>query len=128
MQYVLFVEKNFKENETFLFYLQYTGNEKKIEKLSQALSKANYEFLRGDYSEFCMSTSALISEQSVHEHLCVHLGSYCSMFQVCKGHFTFDVDSLLLLSDTGIAKALDENFFSCGISHFFNTLSPENIV
>jgi hypothetical protein len=119
MQYIVFAEKNYKENETFVFYLQYTGNEKKLEKFAKFLKKANYNFMDGDYSTFSMQISAQISQQSVNEHLRINLGSYDRMFQVCKGIFTFDLDTLENLSDIEIANTLDELFYLCRICHYF---------
>jgi hypothetical protein len=121
MQYVVFAEKNHKEHETFIFYLQYTGNEKKIDKFAKLVERANFDFMDGDYSEFLIQTSVKISEQSVIEHLRINLGSYARMFSVCKGHFDFNFDSLEDLSDTDLACALDNNFFACRIKDFFKS-------
>lgn len=119
MQYIVFVENNFKENEPFIFYLQYTGNERKLQKFAEIVDRAYYRDMEGDYSEFSINISSPVSEQSVLEHLRINLGTYNRMFNICKGNFMFDFDAFENLTDTQVATALDEMFYHCRVKDYF---------
>ena len=118
MEFILVVETNHKENEEFLHYCQWTGNEEELKKLFTLFEKADYEtLLGGDYSSFWFSTIT-ISESAVDEHVKIKdFGSYCHMFQKHTGKFVcpdFDTED-----EFDIAVRLDKYFYGCNIDGFF---------
>ena len=53
MNFIIFKENNTKENESFIFFLQYDGNEEQLNKLNNIISKTDFDNLHGgDYSSF----------------------------------------------------------------------------
>ena len=61
-KYVMFMEKNLKENDNFIFYLQYNGNEQEIAKLKNVVDTADFSELWGDVSHFYIDTDNLKNE------------------------------------------------------------------
>ena len=60
MQFVTLQEYNQKEHESFVFFLQYTGNEKAIDDLAYFIKNANTDDLYGDYSKFQIDKTTLL--------------------------------------------------------------------
>ena len=121
MQFILIVETNHKENETFLHYCQWTGNEEELEKLVVMLEKADYDDLYGgDFSSFWFSRTK-VSESAVDEHVKLEeFGSYSRMFQKHTGKFVcpeFDGDTECPYN---IANQIDRYFFACRLEDFFH--------
>ncbi len=86
MEYILILEHNHKENETYHFYCQWTGNEVELEKLIRVIETAECE-LDGDYSDFETSRTR-IPESAVDAHVqLLDFGNYTHMFQKCSGDF-----------------------------------------
>ncbi len=82
------LEHNEKEEETYIFYCQYTDNEAEMEKLMNVIETANPEKLRGDIAIFEVSRIR-IPESAVDAHIKIkEFGSYIHMFQKCEGTFT----------------------------------------
>jgi hypothetical protein len=120
-KYIMFLEKNQKEDDHFIFYLQFNGNEGEIAKLKNVVDTADYEELNGDVSYFYINTDNLISQKSVDEHIAnKSFGNWAKMFQVCTGIMTFDDEEYRDLSPYEIARKLDEDFYHCGIKDLFD--------
>ncbi len=127
MEYCVFVEHNQKERESFVFYLQYTGNEKELNLLYRLVSKADNGNLVGDVAYFEMADPAIrISQAAVDEHKRIILGTYSQTIQVVNGklRFGFREDEISDLDGYDIARVLDRMFFHCQIKEYFK--SPEN--
>ncbi len=119
-KYVMFMEKNHKEGDNFIFYLQYNGNEEEIVKLKNVVETANFDDLYGDVSYFYIDTDNLISQSSVDEHIVnTSFGNWGPMFQVCNGKMTFNDEEYRELDASEIAKKLDEDFYHCRIKDLF---------
>jgi hypothetical protein len=68
MEYVKFTEHNMKENETYVFYLQYTGNKIALKKLNEAIHATNRYTLDGDTSWFELDLGKRYPYNSVNLH------------------------------------------------------------
>lgn len=86
MQFVLIVERNCKEDESFLSYCQWQGNEEELEKLFKIIDEKDDSELYGDVGKFSYSR-VLLSESAVDEHMKIQLGTYTNMFHKCVGTF-----------------------------------------
>jgi hypothetical protein len=108
MEYVIILEHNKKEEETYVLYCQYTGNETEMEKLMAAIETACTDDLDGDVA-FFETSRVKIPEAAVDIHCSIKdFGSYIHMFQKCEGTFTcpeFSEDPY------EIAKELDDYYF-----------------
>lgn len=121
MEFVVFYEKNRKENEVFVFYLQWTGNEAEITKLNAIMSKALYDDMYGDYSQVHLDLNVKLPESHVDSHCKLSdMNGYHRMFTKCVGKFTcpFTADDEAL-DEYETAKCLDETFYSCRIRTMF---------
>lgn len=88
MEYIIVLEHNHKEDETWLFYCQWTSNEEELEKLAKAIETADTEDLSGDYASFSVSR-VKIPESAVDIHCSISdFCGYIHMFQKCEGTFT----------------------------------------
>ena len=108
MDYIIILEHNHKEDETYVLYCQWTGNEEQLEKLVKVIETADPEDLSGDYASFSVSR-VKIPEAAVDVHCSIKdFGGYIHMFQKCKGTFTcpeFSKDPY------EIAKELDDCYY-----------------
>ena len=108
MDYIIILEHNHKEDETYVLYCQWTGNEEQLEKLVKVIETADPEDLSGDYASFSFSR-VKIPEAAVDVHCSIKdFGGYIHMFQKCKGTFTcpeFSKDPYK------IAKELDDYYY-----------------
>jgi hypothetical protein len=114
MEYITFIEKNHKENETFIFYLQYTGNEEELQKLSNLIEEADFSSFRGDYSDFTMDVEHRISEDAVDQHCKLGYVGYTYMFQKANGKFEYPFDDEPITNDI-----LHDAFFGAKITYYF---------
>lgn len=119
MKYVVFKEVNYKEKDSFYFFLQYDGNEEKLSSLANIIRQANYEGMYGDYSEFSIDVENLVSQETVDEMLKVNLLCHEGSFQVCQGEFDFYEEDFYGLGPKEIALNLDDMFFYLEITKFF---------
>ena len=122
MEYISFIEHSYKENETFIFFLQYTGNEESLTKLSKLISSANYTYMSGDYSNFDMDIIVKLSESTVNELIQLPFGYFSRMFQKVNGKLSYDFleekfDNEMIPEE--IAETLDEYFGNCHIKYYF---------
>ena len=116
MEYIIILEKNKKEDETYIFYCQWTGNELELEKLIHVIKTANAEDLYDDVAIFEVSRTR-IPESAVNVHISIKdFGSYTNMFQKCEGTFTCPN-----FSEDPHEKAigLDDKFFGGRLPKFF---------
>ncbi len=119
MKYVVFKEVNHREKDSFYFFLQYDGNEEKLNTLADIMYYANYEGMCGDYSEFAIDVDNLISQETVDEMLKVNLLCHEQSFEVCKGEFDFYEEDFHGLGPKEIALKLDDMFFYFEITEYF---------
>lgn len=116
MQFITIIETNHKENETFIHYCQWTGNEEELEKLVKFIEFALYDDMYGDYSSFCVSRKT-ISEAAVNEHLGLGYGCYDHMFQKHVG--VFKCPEFDQTDEFEAAKNLDDCFYACKLGNYF---------
>lgn len=123
LEFVVFYEKNYKEDELYIFYLQWTGNEEALRILERAVSKACYEDLYGDYSMVHLDISVKLPESVVDAQcrLTNTMNSYYQLFTKCVGKFNcpFTETYLENLDKYIIADLMDQIFYSCRIRHMF---------
>jgi hypothetical protein len=125
MKYITFQENNKKEYESFIFFLQYDGNEEHLKLLNNYINYADFSSLYGDYSTFEIDIDTLLDEETV-ENICkVRLGSFSKRFQICKGHFDLPYEVFINSNETETARILDDLFFACQIRDHF-ILEGEN--
>lgn len=120
MQFVLVLEHNHKEEEVFLHYCQWNGNEIELTKLFIYIERANYENMGGDYSSFQYSQK-ILTEDAIDQHVAIQgFNSYSSMFQKHTGKFVCpDFDGYENGED--IARKLDRLFYACRLADYFHT-------
>lgn len=124
-EFVAFFEKNSKENETFIFYLQWTDNEDEIKLLETVVSRACYDEMDGHYVMIAIDTSVRLPESVVDTHCRIRytVNSYHSMFTKCVGKFKCPLTSEQIesVSDDGTEMAclVNETFYSCRIKNMF---------
>jgi len=82
MNFITFKEKNNKENETFIFFLQYDGNEEQLNKLNNIISKTDFSDLYEDCSRFEIDIKTMISEASVNEIIKINLGCFSHLLNI----------------------------------------------
>ena len=119
MEFITFKENNQKENESFIFFLQYTNNEEALKNLSYYINKADASDLTGDFSSFEIDIENKISEKSVYELEKVNIGIFSPLFTICKGSFTFDKNFFEKEEESEWALKLDELYYACRISDHF---------
>lgn len=81
-------EKDHYENEMFIHYCQYTGNEAEIDTFCEIINWSDGRTMRGEYSEFYSDTLVLIPESAVDMHIKLdHTNRYAHLFQKHTGTF-----------------------------------------
>jgi len=119
MKYVVFKEVNYREKDSFYFFLQYDGNEEKLIALADIMYRADYEGMCGDYSEFAIDVDNRVSQETVDEMLKVNMLCHEGSFEVCKGEFDFYEEDFYGLDAKELALKLDDMFFYFDITKFF---------
>ena len=120
MKYITFQENNKKEYESFIFFLQYDGNEEHLKLLNNYINYADFSELYGDYSTFEIDIDTLLDEETVENMCKVRLGSFSRRFQICKGHFDLPYELFINSNETETARILDDLFFACQIRDYFS--------
>jgi hypothetical protein len=123
LEFVPFIEYNTKENETFIFYLQWTGNEEQLTLLAEATGKAIADDMDGDFSLFSMDIGVKIPESAVDLHTKIKtFNGYFEMFTKCTGKFQspFTLEEIDSIDGYEMAKLLDETFFATKIRQWFS--------
>lgn len=120
MQFVTLQEYNQKEHESFIFFLQYTGNEEAINNLSYFIKNAKTDdLLYGDCSKFQIDNTTLLSQTTVDELNNVIMENFGPLFTVCKGRFIFNKSNFDNISNSEWGQKLDELYYACRISDYF---------
>ena len=124
LEFVMFLERNTKENELFIFYLQWTGNEEALTKFEAIINKAKYEEMFGDYVILALDTDIKFPESAVNLHCSnkYYVNCYFRLFSKCSGRFTyFDKPNIITKeqNDYKLARLLDSDFNTCKIQKMF---------
>lgn len=122
MKFILLQEFNTKENESFIYFMQYTGNEKTIDSFAEFISKADYGNLEGgEYVKFEIDSKNLVSENTADEMIKCNFGSYSYMFSKLTGKMVdpFNEDSVEDMKGDEIATLLNDEFFGNRITKLF---------
>lgn len=123
MEFITFIEKNTKEQETFIFYLQWTGNEEKLTDLYEFVKDASYDDLAGgEYSFVSMNIDVKIPEQFVDLQCSVRDGmnQYYPLFSKCVGTFGLEIsDAIMKKNQYQRGVYIDHLFFSTRIRKMF---------
>jgi hypothetical protein len=115
MEYITILEFNTKERETFIHYVQWTGNEEALTRFYNKMEKRKFTYeLRGDSSTFEMDISVKFTEEMVDRHCLLPYGSFMEMFNKYKGTFQEPDEEITY-------EWLDDNFTHGGIQNFFKT-------
>jgi hypothetical protein len=118
MKFILLHEFNTKERESFIYFMQYTGNEKTIVSFANFISNACYGNLAGgDYVKFEIDTENLVSENTADEMRKCNFGSYYKL--TGKMEDPFDEYSVEDMVGDEIAILLNDKFFSNRIPELF---------
>jgi len=123
LEFVAFIETNTKERETFIFYLQWTGNEEQLALLADALENANYDEMEGDFAFFTMDIGVKIPESAADVHTKIKtFNGYHEMFTKCTGKFISPItrEQIGSIDEYEMAKLLDDTFFSTRIERMFS--------
>jgi hypothetical protein len=121
-KFVLLHEFNTKELESFIYFMQYTGNEKTIASFAKFISKADYDNMDGgEYVKFEIDTKNLVSENTADEMIKCNFGSYSYMFSKLTGKMEdpFNGDSAEDMEGHEIATVLNDEFFGNRITKLF---------
>jgi hypothetical protein len=122
MNFITFKENNNKENESFIFFLQYDGNEEQLNKLNDIISKTDFSDLYGgDCSTFEIDIKTMISENSVDQITKINLGCFSHLFNKCSGEFKFPYVLFEDLNESEMAFKLDQLFYACSIRNYFSS-------
>jgi hypothetical protein len=122
MKFILLHEFNTKENESFIYFMQYTGNEETIASFSEFISKADYGNLEGgEYVKFEIDSKNLVSENTADEMIKCNFGSYSCMFSKLTGKMVdpFNEYSVEDMEGDEIATLLNDEFFGNRITKLF---------
>jgi hypothetical protein len=123
LEFVAFIEYNTKENETFIFYLQWTDNEDQLTLLAEATRKAIADDMYGDFGMFIMDIGVKIPESAVDVHKKITtFNGYHEMFTKCTGKFISPItrEQINSIDEYEMAKLLDDIFFSTRIKRMFS--------
>jgi len=111
MEYITVLEFNKKEKETFLFYLQWTGNEEALTRFYNKMKGITY-MMSGDCSTFEMDISVKLTAEMVNGHCRLPYGYFMAMFNVYSGTFQEPDEEIT-------EEWLNDNFTHGGIENFF---------
>jgi len=122
-EFVVFVEYNLKENETYFWYLQWTGNEEKLTALNTIINSVNFDDFSGEKPLFAMDISLKLPEHLVDLHTqVININSFHKMFNKCTGSFTLDTTCFTRfasLDNFSIQDQLIWLFSPCKIERLF---------
>ncbi len=124
LEFVMLYEYNYKENELFIFYLQWTGNEEALKKLHKIISKAFFDDMYGDFSLPTLNIKTKIPESAVDIHCqasdVIDPNCFHKLFTKCTGtfHYPFE-DEDLEREEFELAQLIDSVLYSCKIERLF---------
>lgn len=84
--YISFIENCHRKNSTYIFYIQYNGNEEELAKLHKYLSMLG-GWEDGESSDFILDMNTFFSEQTVQDNLLKLKGIFYVVFFKCVGKF-----------------------------------------
>lgn len=122
MEYVTILETNHKEDESVLFYVQWTGNEEPLTWLYNIIKRSCCDYMCGNYSSFDMDTDVKFSEDMVDLQCRLPYGSYAAMFKKAKGECFIPKSWRKEAEDKDdykVATWLDDMFYGCRIPEIF---------
>jgi Zn finger protein HypA/HybF involved in hydrogenase expression len=113
LKFIVIMEQNMKDNELFVHYCQWNGNEYELTKLVRHIEAADREEypVEGDVSRFA-ACLVKITEESVDQHVKLPFGRCDHMFQKHVGTFTCP-ECIITTRD------LDEHFYGGQLKKFF---------
>ena len=114
MEYITFIERNHKEGEVFLAYLQYTGNEDELQNLEKFMRSSKTDLRGGHYSEFQINLDVRFSVDVVDQMCKLPYGEYARMFEKVSGNFKFPLED----TEGDTALRMDELFGGNNISKY----------
>ena len=107
-QYVVLRENCNKEQETFLWFLQWTGNEEELRKLDKYITGLGEQEFYGHTSIYSLDIAHPVSKQTAEEMCQVGLWDYMGSPNMLSGRFK----GLGLNYDKPDVQELDEVFYS----------------
>jgi hypothetical protein len=113
MKFILLRVYNAKDCESYIYFMQYTGNEETIDSFAEFISKADYSELEGGhYVKFEIDSKNLVSENTADEMIKCDFG----MFSKPTGKMVnpFHEDSIYDMEGDEIARILNDNFWGDG--------------
>ena len=126
MQFITIHEFNHKENESFVHFCQWTGNEEALGGLCKFIDRALYDDMYGDYCRFETSRE-LLSEATVDEMTKVKFGGYASMFQKHVGVFIYSAQGDEDADPYEIPRTLDQFYGRCQLGDAFKKPPPPKL-
>lgn len=126
-KFILLHAFNSKDNESFIYFIQYTGNEKTIASFADVISKADYSEMEGHYVKFEIDIENEVSENTADEMIKCNFGSYkfgpySCMFYKLTGKMVNpfeDIDEYENIDEDEIARRLSSKFFGNKIEKLF---------
>ena len=119
MNYVIFIEVNHKQHETYYTYLQYDGNEFELSKLDDIIKDADFSGMYGEYSEFFLDINNTLSQEEIEKQCKIKFDGYYP-FSFCKGKFDFSDIDFFGLDAKEKALLLDDMFYDQQINTYFS--------
>jgi len=124
-EFVVFIEFNPNEQETFIYYLQWTGNEEKLTLLHQILDKADFSEWTGGKPAFSIDINYKLSEEVVDAHTRVlSINHYYKMFTKCTGEFKWKLENLIMTleleDEYQMGGDMFDQFCCCRIKEMFS--------
>jgi hypothetical protein len=96
MEFLVIYEFNHKENEMFIHYCQWAGNEAELTKLMGFIERADWDEMGGDYSSVSVARNKRVPESAVDAHIGLEdPNGYSRLFEKHTGKFVcpdFDED------------------------------------
>jgi hypothetical protein len=121
MEYCVLIEHNQEEHESYIFYLQWNGNEEALQTLYGLVEEADVYSLLGDTNSFEMHDPRVrISQSAVDEHMNIGRCTFRT-FQAVNGIFTlpFSDDEIGDMDAYDIERMLKQVFFRSHIKDYF---------
>ena len=120
MMYAIFREFNHDDKQEHYYFLQYTGNEEKLNALVTIIEESNFDSLSGDYSEYGLDSKNLLSKKTVDEMIKTRFYFDDDRFEVCNGIFEFYEEDFEGIYCNEKALKLDDLYHNYQIIHYFN--------
>ena len=128
-EFVVFMSSNPKEGETYIFYLQWTGNEERLGFLKSLFDKCDmedvYDMVNTNMPLMQLDIKCRLSEEVVDAHMKIdEFNSYQRMFNKCEGEFYLsmtpeDQEYWLSLDKYKLGLELWQDFGRVAILHRF---------